>query len=52
MKRFPNLGLLVSGLVCMVALPAGAADPDKLMPSDADGVVVVNVRQILDSALV
>jgi hypothetical protein len=33
----------------VAAVPAGAAEPDKYVPSDSEAVVVVNVRQILES---
>jgi hypothetical protein len=36
-------------LAAVAAVPAGAAEPDKYVPSDSDAVVVVNVRQILES---
>jgi len=36
----------------VLAVPARAADPDPLTPGDADVVVSVNLKQILDSALV
>jgi hypothetical protein len=44
------LGLTVAFL--LAAVPARAVEPDKLTPADAKVVVVVNVRQILDSAVV
>lgn len=37
---------------CLLALPARAADVDKLLPDDSSVVVTIDVRQILDSALV
>jgi hypothetical protein len=45
--------LLVLGLAAALAAPAArGAEPDKLVPSDADAVIVINVRQALDSPLV
>jgi nitrogen regulatory protein PII len=45
--------LVVSLAAALLGAPlALAAEPDKLVPSDADAVVVFNVRQTLDSALV
>src|ERR1700736_6499975 len=41
-------GLLAA---CVLAWPARAAEVDKLLPDDAGAVVCVNVRQVLDSAL-
>jgi hypothetical protein len=37
---------------CLLAVPARAADVDKLLPDDSSVVVRIDVRQILDSALV
>lgn len=33
-------------------LPARAVEPDKLVPSDSEAVIVINVRQMLDSGLI
>jgi len=44
------LGLAL--LALCVAAPSRAAEPDKLVPGDAEVVMVVNVRQILGSPLV
>ncbi len=53
MVSYRKLSLLALGLAALLAAPvAPAAEPDKLVPSDADAVVVFNVRQTLDSALV
>jgi hypothetical protein len=53
MVSYRKHSLLVLGLAAMLAASvARAAEPDKLVPSDADAVVVFNVRQTLDSALV
>lgn len=46
-KRF-----LVLGVAMLFAVSARAADPDKLLPNDAEGVFVINVRQLLDSPVV
>lgn len=45
----PALGLM---LLAGLAAPARAADVDPLLPADSEGVLHVNVRQILDSELV
>jgi hypothetical protein len=42
----------VLAAVLLAAPAARAAEPDKLVPSEADAVVVINVRQALESALV
>ena len=44
------LGLAAATL--LASSPARAVEPDKLVPADADAVVVFNVRQALDSPLV
>jgi hypothetical protein len=38
-------------LAAAAALPAGAAEPDKYLPSDSEAVLVINVSQLLDSPL-
>ena len=38
--------------VLSVCLGARAAEPDKLLPADSQAVLVVNVRQLLDSPLI
>jgi hypothetical protein len=53
MPSFRNLRLLALTLSAFVAAaPVRAVEPDKLLPDDAEAVLVVNVRQILDSPLV
>jgi hypothetical protein len=53
MVLYCKRSLLAFGLVAVLAAPAvRAAEPDKLVPADADAVVVVNLRQALDSPLV
>jgi hypothetical protein len=47
----PRLGAALA-LVLAAAPTARAAEPDKLLPADADSVLYVNVRQILDSDIV
>ncbi len=51
MTRFPRL-LLGVALVVGLAPSARAAEPDKMLPADADSVVVVNVKQILGSEII
>lgn len=46
----PSLALL--GLAFLCAAPARAADIDRLLPDDTEMVLTVNVRQILDAAVV
>lgn len=51
MLRSLRLGLAAT--VAVLAAPvARAADPDKLIPDDAEGVVSVNVRQLLESDII
>jgi hypothetical protein len=38
-------------LAAVAAVPAGAAEPDKYIPSDSEAVAVINLRQILESPL-
>lgn len=52
MKLFSKIGLALAGLAVLAAAQTHAAEPDKLLPSDADVVLVVNVRQILDSPVI
>jgi hypothetical protein len=51
MSRFPRpaLGLL---LLAGLAAPTRAAEVDPILPAESEGVLFVNVRQILDSDLV
>jgi hypothetical protein len=55
-KQFPRsvrwLSLVVGVPLLVGTLPARAAEVDKFLPSDAEAVVTINVRQILDSELV
>ncbi|MBX9624115.1 MAG: hypothetical protein K2X82_09930 [Gemmataceae bacterium] len=51
MLRRPSLGLAAVAL-CLAPAAAPAATPDRLLPADADIVVSVNVRQVLDSGIV
>ena len=36
----------------LAANPSRAAEPDKLLPADADTVVCVNIKQILDTDII
>jgi len=51
MTRLPRL-LLAAALGVVAAGGARAAEPDKLIPADADTVAVINVKQALDSDIV
>jgi hypothetical protein len=44
--------LVPAVFVAVAALPARAVEPDKHMAPDCEGVVVVNIRQMLDSPIV
>jgi len=46
------LGLSVSLASLVLAAPAGAAQADALVPADAELVVSINVRQILDAGII
>jgi hypothetical protein len=51
MRRFTHLSAW--GLAfALLAAPASAAEVDKFLPNDSEAVSSVNIRQILDSALV
>ncbi len=52
MTRFvrPALGLVLATVVA--AAPTRAAEPDPLLPADADVVISMNVRQVLESDIV
>jgi hypothetical protein len=52
MSRLSRLVLGAALVVGMTAPTARAAEPDKLLPADADTVAVINIRQILDSDVV
>jgi hypothetical protein len=43
---------VVSLAVLLLAAPVRAAEVDKLLPNDTESIAVINVRQILDSALI
>jgi len=43
---------LIAGAVLALALPIRAAEVDKYLPGDAEAVLVVNAKQLLDSPLV
>ena len=43
---------LFAGALSALAVPARAADADTYLPDDTEAILTVNVRQILDSALV
>ncbi|HEX4608543.1 MAG TPA: hypothetical protein VH092_10090 [Urbifossiella sp.] len=47
----PAVGLVLAAAVAAAA-PTRAAEPDRLLPPDADVVVSVNVRQVLESDIV
>lgn len=53
MRRSTRFGL-VAAFAAAFAFPtsARAAEPDKLLPADADTILSVNVRQIIDSDIV
>lgn len=51
MTRLPRLG--AAALLCAAfAAPARAAEPDKLLPPDADTVIYVNYKQFLEADVV
>lgn len=55
MTLFPRSALRLLALVGLVTLavaPASAAQPDKLLPDDTQGVIHVNVREVLDSPFI
>jgi hypothetical protein len=49
--RFWIGSLALSALALALAAPARAADIGKYLPNDTDGIVTVNVRQLLDAPL-
>ena len=51
MMRLSSLGLAAVA-VALAAPVARAAEPDKLLPADADSVVYVNVKQLLGSDII
>jgi hypothetical protein len=52
MPRLSRFGLAAAFAVALAAPAARAAEPDKLLPPDADSVVYVNVKQLVDSDIV
>lgn len=52
MPRISRPGLAAVAALAFAAAPTPAADPDKLLPADADTVLSVNVRQLLGSEVV
>ena len=51
MMRLSRLGLAAL-FAAALAAPARAAEPDKLLPADADTVMYVNVKQLIESDIV
>lgn len=51
MMRFSRLGLATAFALALAA-PARAAEPDKLLQSDADTVTYINVKQLVDSDVI
>jgi hypothetical protein len=43
---------LAAAALLALTLPVRSAEADKLLPGDSEGVLVVNVRQLLDSAVI
>jgi hypothetical protein len=53
MMRLTRLGLATAFAVALASAPvARAAEPDKLLPADADTVAFVNVKQLVESDVV
>jgi hypothetical protein len=53
MKSFRKIGLTTLALAALIAaMPVWAAEPDSYLPANADLVMVVNFRQIVDSPVV
>jgi hypothetical protein len=52
MMRLSRFGLVAAVAVILAAPVARAAEPDKLLPADADSVAYVNVKQIIDSDII
>ncbi len=53
MLRSSRFGFIAAAVASFCFVPSvGAAEPDKLTPSDADTIVSVNVRQVLESDIV
>ncbi len=51
LRRF-RFGLLAAAALALVAPNARAAEPDKLLPADADTVIYVNFKQILEADVI
>jgi hypothetical protein len=52
MMRLSRLGLAAAFVVALAAPSARAAEPDKLLPADADTVTYINVKQLVDSDII
>lgn len=52
MSRMVTLASTLLGVALLVSAPARAADTMKLLPDDTEAVVSIQVRQVLDSALI
>ena len=52
MMRLSRLGLAAALAVALAAPTARAAEPDRLLPADADTVMYVNVKQLIESDIV
>jgi hypothetical protein len=50
-SKFGRIGLAI-GLAAAIALSARAVEPDKHLTSDSEAVLVINVRQIMESPLI
>ena len=52
MMRFSRLGVATALAVALAAPVVRAAEPDKLIQSDADTVTYINVKQLIDSDVI
>lgn len=52
MLRLSRLALGAALAVALTAAPARAADPDKMLPGDADTVAYINVKQLIGSDVI
>ena len=52
MMRLSRLGLAAALAIALAAPTARAAEPDRLLPADADTVMYVNVKQLIESDIV
>jgi len=52
MMRLSRLGLAVAFAVILATSTARAAEPDKLLPADADTVYFANVKQLVESDVI